>query len=162
MAPLGEGYIVQGSQAPHCPRRIKQGGCRGCGWLQPVPAGAQPAPQPGPPGHASLLALKPGCCARDARCASCLLMIPKLRNANLFRADSFSKGNLPQLLIPRVASIQTPCKHLQLFFIFSLPFPPFFPGRGVAMGELLKIFVFSGAMKLALLFCLLFFPLSTE
>lgn len=137
MAPLGEGYIIQGSQAPHCPRRIKQGGCRGCGWLQPVPAGAQPAPQPGPPGHASLLALKPGCCARDARCASCLLMIPKLRNANLFRADSFSKGNLPQLLIPRVASIQTPRKHLQLF-LFFLSLSPFFPGRGGGDGGVIE------------------------
>lgn len=54
-------------------------------------------------------------------------MIPKLRNANLFRADSFSKGNLPQLLIPRVASIQTPRKHLQLIFFF---FSPFFRGGG--------------------------------
>lgn len=108
--------------------------CRGCGWHQPVPVGAQPAPLPGPPGHASLLALKPGWSERDARCASCLLMIPKLRNANQFRADSFSKGNLPQLLIPRMASIQTPHEHLQLFFFLSLS--PFFPGRGVAMGEL--------------------------
>lgn len=130
------------------------------GWWQgPGPIGnvsTQPTASPLPLVPARFEAL---CCGRDARCAPCLLMIPKLRNANLFRANSFSKGNFPLLLIPRVASIQTPHKHLQLFF-FSFLSP--FSREGVAMGSLLKIFVFSGAMKLALLFCLLFFPLFTE
>lgn len=87
------------------------------------PGPTAPSPAPPPPGPAPL-ALKPG-----AFSGSCLLMIPKLRNANLFRADSFSKGNLPQLLIPCAASIQTPRKHLQLFFFFFF-LSAFFQGAG--------------------------------
>lgn len=100
------------------------------GWWQgPGPIGnvsTQPTASPLPLVPARFEAL---CCGRDARCAPCLLMIPKLRNANLFRANSFSKGNFPLLLIPRVASIQTPHKHLQLFF-FLFPLPLFQGGGG--------------------------------
>lgn len=129
---------------PYCVGRIKRGGRRdsssGSGRRQPkepgprgspAPAGARPASIAGPAAsqaarHKALLILKPLMLQRDAFSGSCLLMVPKLRNANLFRADSFSKGNLPQLLMPCTASIQTTRKHLQGFFCFLFVFVVFF------------------------------------
>lgn len=126
--------------------RIKRGGRRDPG----AGSGRRQPKEPSPSGSPASLNSQPGCLPgrpahgpahfealvlqRGAFSGSCLLMIPKLRNANLFRADSFSKGNLPQLLIPCMASIQTPqllyrpLANTCSFFFFFLS--PFFQGGG--------------------------------